>query len=99
MIDNPHKWISDFKEFIEKPYEFEYGMLCIISDNATSKAKTAYKKYISLVSKAVQSWDAIIIENWEIKGFSNVEDKVYKSQIEIAKTLIDKNILSKKIKH
>lgn len=100
MIENPHEWVKDFAEYIEKPLEFQYGMLCIISKNAPIKSKKAYEKYISLVKKTIQSYDAVIIENWEIKGFHDVaDDAVYKEQIEIAKELIKKGIISSYIEH
>lgn len=96
---NPLKYVDDFINYIKEPAHFEYGMLCILNPDSPAIAKESYEKYIKLCSKVIQSWDETIIDNWEIKGFDESDNKIQQQQIDIAKKLIDSGIINKKIKH
>lgn len=96
---NPLNYIAEFQDYIKAPDNCTYGMLCILNEEATEKAISAYKEYIELCSKVILSWDEIIIEDWEIKGFANSSDLHQQEQIEIAKELIDKGVINRQIPH
>ena len=96
-MKNPFELVKLFEEYIIAPKDFQYGMLCIIRDDVPDNVIDAYQSYISLCSKTIQSWDETIIENLEIVGFRECEDKAETEQIEIAKTLIEKWIINKRI--
>lgn len=90
MIDNPLKWVDEFKDYIKEPQEFSYGDFCLITDTAPAKAKADYAKYINLISHVLLTWDCIVKERNKIikcdpsKAQSNKE----KEQIRIVEKLI-----------
>ena len=96
---NTLKYVDEFKEYIKEPLDFQYGMFCILKDDAPEQVLKAYYDYISLCSKVIQSWDETIIEDWKIQGFEKADSEKQQKQIDIAKKLIEDGIISNKIKH
>lgn len=99
-MENPNEWIEDFSSYVtDDTIDFFYGDFVKLKENAPQKAVESYCKYIKLCSHVLPSWNDIIIEDWEIKGFRKTDDPALQRQYDIVMELIEKEYIDRFIKH
>lgn len=77
-------WLPMFAEFVKDPTaDFSVGDFVEIEKSATPNAKKAYRKYIKFISRGLQNWDDLIIENRRIVGIAKTATGKSKEQCEI----------------
>lgn len=98
--NNPVKWAECFSEYVINEHKnLRYGQFVLLKKEAPRQAVDAYKKYITLLSHMLPSWEDVIIEDWEIKGFRKSDDAEMQEQYNIVMQLIDEGLIAKTIKH
>lgn len=88
MTETIIDWLPKFAKFAKFSSDFVVGDFVELKSNAPKEAKEAYRKYINFVSRKLQNWDDLIIENRRIVGIVKTAKGKSRKQCEIVLKLV-----------